>query len=298
MKYLAFDDKKRDGIGAQMIRRFFLWGYCKITDDVEYVHVPFVKSSHHKDDYEYGKKVEEFFNLGYNELYIDDIEYNKITFMGMCRKGENCVPRLFKKHPYHFNMVKELYLEKFNKSVVHSSLDSLNYDYYNIVVHIRRGDLFRFNNRFKQRANSDEFFLDAIQFVRNNTLCNYQNKPLKIIIITEDSRKIFDGKRNDDIANSLIKHIDSLYRFRNLKDVELRINEDAIQDLYYMFRADVLIKSSSCFSTIASHFSNGVVVSSGGKGLTKIDDYRYTIEDKNPPQNLEYYMHSDFIQKK
>lgn len=40
MQYFAFDDKKKDGLGAQMIRRFYLWGYCKITDNVEYVHVP------------------------------------------------------------------------------------------------------------------------------------------------------------------------------------------------------------------------------------------------------------------
>jgi len=301
MQYFAFDDKKKDGLGAQMIRRFYLWGYCKLTDNVEYVHVPFIKCSHHIDDYEYGKRIENFFNLGYNEYNVSDIDTQFIQYKSMCRRGDTCVPRLFKNQPHHFNLVKDLYLEKFNKSIIHKSLNSHDNDYHNVVVHIRRGDLFRFHSRFKSRANSDEFFLDAINFVRSNTLNNVKNKPLKILILTEDSRKIFDGRRNDEFANSLFSgdnSIDPLIRFRGLEDVEIRINQDAIQDLYYMFTADILIKSNSSFSAIPSYFTNGLVISSGGKNVQKIDDFHYTIEDRNPPQNLEYYLHSDFTQKK
>jgi len=298
MRYLVFDDKKKDGLGAQMIRRFYLWGYCKITDNVEYVHVPFIKCSHHKDDYEYGKQIENFFNLGYNELTINDVTNNEINYMGMCRKGSNCVPRLFRNHPKNFNKVKQLYLEKFHKSSVHCTLKNHDFDYHNVVIHIRRGDLFRSNNLFKTRANSDEFFLDAMNFVRNNALNNVHNKPLKMMILSEDSRKIFECTQCGDDVKSMFYDKDVFVRFRDFDDVEMRINEDAIQDLYYMFNADILIISKSAFSRIPSYFTNGLVITCGGKNVQKIDDFHYTIEDRNPPQNLEYYLHSDFTQKK
>lgn len=91
---------------------------------------------------------------------------------------------------------------------------------------------------------------------------------------------------------------DVFVRFRDYNDVEMRINEDALQDLYYMFNADILITSKSAFSRIPSYFTNGLVITCGGKNVQKIDDFHYTIEDRNPPQNLEYYLHSDFTQKK
>ena len=97
MKYLALDldANKQDGIEAQMMRRLFIWSYCQLYDNIKYVHAFYSKFSSSGRNLELGKKIEEFFNLGQNELTLDDVDKNDITFLRVCKNGENCIPRCF-----------------------------------------------------------------------------------------------------------------------------------------------------------------------------------------------------------
>ena len=67
-----------DGTGSQIHRRVSIWTYCKLND-VKYVHTPFFKMEHNseKDDM-FETKWEQFFNLGYNELQLSDVDESEL----------------------------------------------------------------------------------------------------------------------------------------------------------------------------------------------------------------------------
>ena len=297
MKYLALDidANKQDGIGAQMMRRLCIWSYCQINDNVKYVHVPFVESSHHPKDYELGKQVEAFFNLGDNELTLQDVDNSVVDFLCVCKRGTNCIPRCFQQNTNLFDGAVSAFREKFSNNAISPNLPlNKNEDAFNVAIHCRRGDLLRRDAVFKSRAYSDEYFLNAIEHIRENIAP--PNKPLQFTMLTQDAYFLAEGDV-EERTRSIIEGIDIHTRFRNICDLEIRTNKDVLEDLWFMFNADCIVASRSTFGKIPSIFSEAIVVDAIGKCPYQ-KSYWHTIKDPIDVQNLDYYSHSDFTQKK
>lgn len=297
MKYLALDidANKQDGIGAQMMRRLFIWSYCQLHDNVKYVHVPFVQSSHHPDDLELGKKIEEFFNLGKNELTLNDVDEKDITFLRVCKNGDHCIPRCFHKNTDLLDGVLSAFREKFLSNTVSSSIPlEINKDKFNVAIHCRRGDLLRRDAVFKSRAYSDEYFINAIEYVNENVVP--EGKQVQFTMFTQDA--VFLAEDNvEKRTRDIIEGIDIHTRFRNIDNLDIRINNNVLEDLWFMFNSDCIIASRSTFGKIPSIFSNAIVVDAIGKCPFQKRQW-IKIKDPIDVESLDYYMHSDFTQNK
>ena len=69
-KYMGFGD----GTGSQIHRRVSVWTYCKLNN-VKYVHTPFFTMEHnYEKDEAFENKWENFFNLGYGELQLNEVK--------------------------------------------------------------------------------------------------------------------------------------------------------------------------------------------------------------------------------
>ena len=293
MKYLALDldANKQDGIGAQMMRRLFIWSYCQLYDNIKYVHVPFIQSSHHPENLELGKKIEEFFNLGQNELTLDDVDKKDVTFLRVCKNGENCIPRCFHNNSDMLDGVVSAFREKFLSNTVSPTIPlEIDKDKFNVAIHCRRGDLLRRDGVFKSRAYSDEYYLDAIEYVKSTLLP--EGKQVQFTMLTEDAYFLAEDNVEERTRN-IIEGIDIFQRFRNIDNLDIKINNNVLEDMWLMFNVDCIIASRSTFGKIPSLFNDIMVVDAIGKCPFQ-KRYWSKIKDPVDVESLDYYTHSDF----
>ena len=82
--------------------------------------------------------------------------------------------------------VLSAFREKFLSNTVSLTIPlEIDEDKFNIAIHCRRGDLLRRDGVFKRRAYSDEYYLDAIEYVKSTLLP--EGKQVQFTMLTEDA---------------------------------------------------------------------------------------------------------------
>ena len=130
-------------------------------------------------------------------------------------------------------------------------------DKFNVAIHCRRGDLLRRDGVFKSRAYSDEYYLDAIEYVKSTLLP--EGKQVQFIMLTEDAYFLAEDNVEERTRN-IIEGIDIFQRFRNIDNLDIKINNNVLEDMWLMFNVDCIIASRSTFGKIPSLFNDIMVV--------------------------------------
>ena len=238
-KYMGFGD----GTGSQIHRRVSIWAYCKLND-VKYVHTPFFKMEHNyeKDDM-FETQWEQFFNLGYNELQLSDVDESELQSVEKMHdyfEKENSVDL--------YDKVKD----EFRKKYYMTKKPNLIYDenYINVAVHVRRGCIYGRKHRFRKRGTSDEYFISLMEKLNKEKT----EKPYKFYIITQSktAKRGFRMKSPKNMFDNF-KKLDHL-------NTELLIDGCPFFDFHHLISADVLITSKSSFPYVAGLFTNGRVI--------------------------------------
>ena len=119
-----------------------------------------------------------------------------------------------------------------------------NNNYYNIALHIRRGDITK-EPKFFGRIVGIEFYIKVINKLRRE---HANNKPCKFFIFTQpnhlNSNELDILKQTDDVSVIIDDETDSTSAFK---------------DWYQLTIADMLVTSKSSFSYSAAMFNSNIV---------------------------------------
>ena len=231
-----------DGTGSQIQRRASVWAYCKLNN-VQYAHTPFFQLEHNYDkDGSFEEKWENFFNLGYQELQLSDVNESELNY------EENM--------HYFFNEENTVDLydkvrDEFRKKYFMTEKPNLVYDenFINVAVHVRRGDIVGRKHRMRKRGTSDEYFISLMEKLNQEDT----KKPYKFYVFSQNktAKRGFRMKKKGDIFE----------KYRNLDlNVELMIDGCPFFDFHHLLMSDVLITSKSSFPYIAGLFSKNRVI--------------------------------------
>ena len=120
----------------------------------------------------------------------------------------------------------------------------------NVAVHVRRGDIVAGNrtNRFRKRGNVDEYFISAMESIRDNS-----DEGCKFYVYTQTRTTKFGTMRKRDLS--------MFDNFRNLDmDVELVVNGCPFSDIHHIMMSDVIVMSKSALSYVPALFSDAHVI--------------------------------------
>jgi len=231
-----------DGMGQQIQRRISIWAYCKLNG-VKYVHNPIESLQHnYSNDGEFENKADNFFNLGEGELGRSDVDESQIT-------TKLCMNDYFDENGVDlYDKVRDEFREKyFNTEKPKLVFDESKE---NVAVHVRRGDIVAGNrtNRFRKRGNVDEYFISAMESIRDNS-----DEECKFYVYTQTRTTKFGTMRKRDLS--------MFDNFRNLDmDVELVVNGCPFSDIHHIMMSDVIVMSKSAFSYVPALFSDAHVI--------------------------------------
>jgi hypothetical protein len=254
MKYLTakFDPGTDDGAPSQMHRRLSIWAYCKLNE-IQYVHTPFFTTEHNYDnDPEFENKWENFFNLGHDELSLNDVDESELNY-------EPYMAQYFNQHGMDlYDQVRDEYLKKYFKT----KKPKLVYDenYINVAVHVRRGDICG-KHRFKRFGLPDEYYISVMEKL-NNELKETSNKKIKFYVFSEYKTHANKQLGVDLTTGKWGKYNSTLFnKFENLDlNYELILNGCPFSDFHHLLMSDILVTSKSYFSFVPALLTTGDVM--------------------------------------
>lgn len=224
-----------DGYGSQMARSLGAWVCAKKNQDkYKYVHKEFKENyrSRVNKNLNY-KKLNKFFNLGYNEILEEEIDEEKLNDYSKIKDCKNINIEVSDNRK-----LKTKLIEKYNKTHT-PKLEHFNKGY-NIAIHIRRGDVTvsspynKFDKKkFKSRFIPNYIYVKLINILRKK----YQDKNPIFHIFSE-------GKKEDFLDIEKI----------NKNDILFHINSSFEETFHSFVKADILIKARSTFSENASYY--------------------------------------------
>jgi hypothetical protein len=239
---------KKDGAGAQAQAIMSTMLFAEIMH-IKYIHTPLDKVQHnYANDHDWENKWENFFNMGKDELSINDVHQkisreiylyenplrikkmaNTLFVLRHCHEFADIFPNKYTR--IKNRLVEKYYASPKSAFVLHQDAGSVN-----IAVHIRRGDVSG-NNEFKDKFTENRFIVDVL----NNILkfLNSQGIESSIFVYSE-------GEKED---------------FKELERPNLKffLNDDPFTTFHNLVCADVLVMSKSTFSYTAALLSKGIV---------------------------------------
>jgi hypothetical protein len=239
---------KRDGAGAQALAVMSTMLFADRMH-IQYIHTPFSTLQHnYENDLVWEKKWEEFFNLGDDELKMNDdsLKISREISLGesplKIKKQANTVFILRHCHEYT-DMFPNLYSGIKNKlfgKYYGSSKGGYELNYepkkVNIAIHIRRGDV-NGNNQFRDKFTENKFVFDVMSKILE-VIVAHGVEP-SVCVYSEGN--LADFKELEKLNPKFFLNISPFTTFHNL------------------VCADVLVLSKSTFSYVAAILSRGIV---------------------------------------
>jgi hypothetical protein len=243
MRFLTLNrNSVSDGMCSQVMRRLRIWGYCLLhKEKFRYVHSKITKVAHGVS----ADKVETFFNLGYNEISIENCKSKDLEYRSG-RYGDNVeCSRYFKLNPEKYNLIRDELLAKM--SITDKPKLEFDSKKNKIAVHIRRGDICNNDELFSKKACSDEYYIKAIE----NVLQRETKKESDIYIFSEN---VYN--------NNALTGIDIFKKIKNTKKFKSKIFIDTcpFHSLWHMINSDYLVTSHGAYSEFASILCRGKVL--------------------------------------
>ena len=130
--------------------------------------------------------------------------------------------------------------------------------------------------------------MDAIEYVKSTLLP--EGKQVQFTMLTEDAYFLAEDNVEERTRN-IIEGIDIFQRFRNIDNLDIKINNNVLEDMWLMFNVDCIIASRSTFGKIPSLFNDIMVVDAIGKCPFQKN---IGLKLKVDVQSLDYYTHIDF----
>jgi hypothetical protein len=240
---------KIGGVGSQVLA--VLSGMLFARDmGLKYVHSPFKQIQHNTDnDSSWEAKWEKFFNLGKDELSVDEISIstenyvylesladtslnmtNTLYILRHCHEYANLFPN---RYSYLTDRLVDKYFSS-SKTAFQSYYDRSKI---NVAIHVRRGDVLPHGNN-ASRHTANQFICSVVEDV----LSAISNLPL-----TPSLCLYSEGKAAE---------------FGPLQDMGIHfyLNECPFSAFHNLVSADVLVMSKSAFSYSAALFSQGIKV--------------------------------------
>lgn len=231
-----------DGMGMQFFRRFSVWTYCKLYQK-EYVHLPFQELEHNYDSNpDFEKIVDNFFNLGYNELSLQDVANEKVC-------EYQCLRDYFDDGKVDlYNEVLDEYKEKY--FATEKPQLKYNKSKTNVAVHVRRGDIVDRKHRFRRRGSSNQYYLNLMKQINKD----YDNCKFYIFSQNKSHKR---GKQDKSIKGNITAFSDFL---ETDMDVKLILDDCPFSDFHHITMSDVIIMSKSAFSYVPGLLSNARIL--------------------------------------
>lgn len=231
-----------DGMGMQFFRRFSVWAYCKLYHK-KYVHLPFQELEHNYDSNpNFEKIVDNFFNLGYNELSLEDVANENVCEYQCLRD-------------YFDNGKVDLYnevLDEYKEKYFATEKPELKYNKSktNVAVHVRRGDIIDRKHRFRRRGSPNEYYLNLMKQINKD----YDNCKFYVFSQNKSHKR---GKQDKSIKGNTSAFKDFL---ETDMDVELILDDCPFSDFHHITMSDVIIMSKSAFSYVPGLLSNARIL--------------------------------------
>lgn len=240
------------GIGHQIANWISGYYFAKLFN-LNFAHIPFSSN-----------KWEDFLGFGRNEITVTELiknHYYKKIHLPLFHQGNDYEVKQIKKIINSYSNQKVIfiagqdqpYAEQFGvmesiKLKFHSNLvrkkDQLSYssDYFNIAMHVRRGDIeIGLKNKKPNlllRWQDNNYFYNVLSAIIQNI---NTDKPIAIYIFSQ-------GKQHD------------FMEFKKFKNVHYCLEMNAMDSFLHMVFADLLITSKSSFSYKPALLSNGIKV--------------------------------------
>ena len=280
-----------DGFGVQTYHHLLLSLKCEIENkNFAYTNTfftDFISKYHYQNDTSYHQKVDNFFNLSFNEKYCltietpaweNDQKVNIYNIKDMEDFQEICVSELVhdkkiqdaisSRSNIFLNWRKKI-INKYNSSAKPKLIFDKNT--FNIAVHVRRGDVFlgpknpKDDPIYKNMFASDIFFLESMKYLQSS-YSKITNKKIKFYIFSQSPSEsqpykgAMTEKQFKD-QKEFLKNVDIFTKFRNIPDIdsELIIDGDPFFDIHHLISSDVLLCSPSKYSAVAAFFQQGDV---------------------------------------
>lgn len=231
---------RRDGLGSQILARISVEAAAADLG-FDFAHTPFISIAHSEGDpLLWRDRCESELALGVDKKHISDINLPSVDFMTYgLNKTLWKTPRLISmRNMYvHCNRVPIIY-----KRITqpqrdnHSGHRNEGARRYKIAVHVRRGDVStkRVSHRYT-RNNRIIQSLEKLKEILNNMAAEYEIE-------------IYSNGTTEELSDFL--------------DIGCRINvmSGAIETLYAMREADILLTAKSTFSYVAALYVKGIVL--------------------------------------
>ncbi len=141
-----------------------------------------------------------------------------------------------------FGVMNEIQSRFFSASARHLDQTRYSSEYFNIAMHVRRGDIvagqLTGNPNLLMRWQDSKYFENVLAYVLGNTK---QVKPIKIFIFSQGDKQDFQS-------------------FEKFGDIQLCLEMGARDSFLHMVKADLLISSKSSFSYKPALLSRGIKV--------------------------------------
>ena len=244
---------KEDGAGAQaqaVLSTMLLSNDLGLT----YVHTPFRRIAHRPDeDGNWEQDWESFFNLGHEEIGIDDLDGVSVVEALLHRAAPGMISirssseildnRLnVASHchwyadevPDNYRGLKERIVAKYNRTSKHHLKLFGGPGKISIAVHVRRGDVSDRMNCGRYTHNSRVAHL----LNRVRTVCEKMGSPISVNVFSQGRLEDFSELRGNDVS--------------------FHLDHCTFTTLHNLISADVLLMSKSSFSYTAALYSSGI----------------------------------------
>lgn len=229
-----------DGFGGQYHRIFAIIAIANLLN-FEYVHNKSKIIAHITP--EYGHLIDDYLGLFNKFKSIDNTKFDKIisidnpllndlTILKSKYNNINLLVKIF--NPFLILHKNINLLENALPSIISLKKNIVNYNYNNnIAIHIRRGDVSKYQNYYKY-----------------TTIHFYKNLIDKLISLYPNYNiHIFTQKLDEEETNIL----------NNYNNLFIYSNTDLIETFDYLTKADVLVIAKSCLSYLAALYNNNIV---------------------------------------
>ena len=238
---------KTDGPGAQIHALLSTMLYAR-EFNCQYVHTPFKVIAHNNGNDEWGKKWENFFNMGKGEIKVNEIKDKPLEVIkvdkpaDLCMKSNtlNIIPHCHKfadKNPDLYSNMTDIFIEKYLDSSKENYKSFYEPGKINIAVHVRRGDVVNWGP-WKKRYTANPYYKSLLQ--RITSILEEFNVGVSIQLYSQ----------------GLIEDFKEL----NGLGIKYQLDECPFTTFFNLTAADILIMSKSSFSYSAALLSKSIKI--------------------------------------
>jgi hypothetical protein len=256
LKITYNNSNHQDGGCAQVQRIIGIFCIARHLN-IEYIHSELNDIEHrYRDNIDYLPIYNKFFHFE-NHRKINDLDFTKTKIIECDRISKKIIDENRNKdvlikilYPYD---ITDIYPKLYNYIYEYSFVNKPLYDdIFRVCIHIRRGDVNMYKNT--ERFLSDEYYLDKINKI--SQILFSKNKKFIINIYSENSNTY------------------NFNKFKNLNNVELKIDYDDVETIKELAMSNILIMSKSSYSYVAGLLNkDGLVIYPDGFWHTKMEKW-------------------------